>query len=95
MYKKKFNSLKTIRFRRFARKSYSAFGNMHKVITIGVLAGSTLLSAHAASVTPIERTVVETSSDTVAHKELDEVTVAATKVDLPLSMATKQVINVQ
>lgn len=91
MYKKKFNSLKTIRFRRFARKSYSAFGSMHKVITIGVLAGSTLLSAHAASVTPIERTVVETSSDTVAHKELDEVTVAATKVDLPLSMAAKQV----
>ncbi|PID94808.1 MAG: TonB-dependent receptor [Bacteroidales bacterium] len=81
-----------VRFKRFTRKSYSAFNSLHKAITIGVLSGCTLLSAHATAVNPVERATLNTSLDSIVKSELDEVTVTATKVDLPIGMATKQII---
>ncbi|MDR1517828.1 MAG: TonB-dependent receptor [Dysgonamonadaceae bacterium] len=87
MYKKK--EKKSIRFKRFVRKSYSVFNSLHKVISIGVLSGSALVCAHAASVNPVERVFVETAKDSIPQKELDEIVVSASKADLPLSRAAK------
>jgi Outer membrane cobalamin receptor protein len=91
MNKKQLQTMKVFRFKRFARKSYSVFNSLHKAVTIGVLSGCTLMSAHAASAEPVERIQIQSSSDTIPLKELDEVVVTASKVDLPLNLAAKQV----
>lgn len=91
MNKKQCNTVEVIRFRRFARKSFSAFRSMQKVITIGFLSGCTLINAHAAMVNPEEKTRIDNSLDSIAPGELDEVVVTATKVELPSGIAAKQV----
>ena len=91
MRKKNLNSIKTFRFKRFARKSYSVFNSLSKAVTIGVLTGCTLSTAHASSVEPVEYIVIETSTDSIPPTELDEVVVTASKADLPLNMAAKLV----
>lgn len=91
MDKKQLNTMKVFRFKRFARKSYSVFNSLHRAVTIGVLSGGTLVSAHAASAEPVERIHILSSSDTIPLQELDEVVVTASKVDLPLNMAAKLV----
>ena len=91
MRKKQLNTMKVFRFKRFARKSYSIFNSLHKAVTIGVLSGCALISAHAASVEPVERIYTETSTDSIPPTELDEVVVTASKIDLPLNVAAKQV----
>jgi iron complex outermembrane receptor protein len=90
MNQKQLNPMKAFRFKRFARKSYSVFNSIHKAVTIGVLSGSTLVSAHAAA-EPMERVHVVSSTDTIPLTELDEVVVTASRVDLPLNLAAKQV----
>lgn len=91
MNQKQLNPTAAFRFKRFARKSYSVFNSIHKVITIGVLSGCALASAHATSVNPVEKMQITASSDTIPQRELDEVVVTASKVGLPLNMAAKQV----
>ncbi len=91
MNKRQCNTVEVIRFRRFARKSFSAFRSMQKVITIGFLSGCTLINAHAASVNPEEKIRIATSLDSISEGELDEVVVTATKVELPSGIAAKQV----
>ncbi|HBU45589.1 MAG TPA: TonB-dependent receptor, partial [Porphyromonadaceae bacterium] len=88
---KQFSDRKTFRFKRFARRSYSIFNSIHKSVTIGVLSGCALLSAHAASVNPTEKTGIQAKPDTIPVKELDEVVVTASKAPLPLNMAAKLV----
>ena len=68
MEKQQFKSFDVIRFKRFTRKSYSVFASMNKAITIGVLSGFTLASAHATFVNPTEKTNITTSVDSIAHK---------------------------
>ncbi|HBG40987.1 MAG TPA: TonB-dependent receptor [Porphyromonadaceae bacterium] len=91
MNKKQMNTTKVFRFKRFARKSYSVFNSLHKAVTIGVLAGTALISAHAASVNPVETTYKTTLSDSIPQEELEEIVVTASKVNLPLNLAAKQV----
>ena len=91
MHKQHLSTVKVFRFKRFARKSYSLFNSLHKAVTIGVLSGCTLMSAHLASATSVERVLTRSSSDTIPLKELEEVVVTATKVELPLNMAAKLV----
>ena len=91
MRKKQLNTMKVFRFKRFTRKSYSVFNSLHKAVTIGVLSGCALISAHATSVEPAERTYTETTTDSIPLTELDEVVVTASKIDLPLNLAAKQV----
>src|SRR5690554_7535609 len=91
MDKKQFKETKAFRFKRFARKSYSIFNSIHKVVTIGVLSGCTLMSAHAASIDPVEQIFIKTDSESIPPTELDEVVVTASKVALPINMAAKQV----
>src|SRR5690554_13715 len=80
MDKKQFKETKAFRFKRFARKSYSIFNSIHKVVTIGVLSGCTLMSAHAASIDPVEQIFIKTDSESIPPTELDEVVVTASKV---------------
>ena len=67
--------MKAFRFKRFARKSYSVFNSIHKAVTIGVLSGSTLVSAHTTAAEPMERVHAVSSTDTIPLTELDEVVV--------------------
>lgn len=91
MNKKQIKATKAFRFKRFARKSYSVFNSLHKSVTIGVLTGCTLVSAHATSVEPVEQMFIQTASDSIPPTELDEVVVTASKVAMPLNLAAKQV----
>jgi len=91
MNKKQIKATKAFRFKRFARKSYSVFNSLHKSVTIGVLTGCTLVSAHATSVEPVEQMFIQTTSDSIPPTELDEVVVTASKVAMPLNLAAKQV----
>ena len=91
MNKNQVKKMAVFRFKRFARRSYSVFNSLNKVITIGVLTGCTLTAAHATSVNPIEQIAIETSTDSVAPTELDEVIITASKANLPLNLASKQV----
>lgn len=91
MNKNQVKKVTAFRFKRFARKSYSVFNSLNKAVTIGVLAGCTLTAAHATSVNPIEQIAIEISTDSIPPTELDEVIVTASKANLPLTMASKQV----
>jgi iron complex outermembrane receptor protein len=91
MRKKQLHTTKAFRFKRFARKSYSVFNSLHKRVTIGVLSGCTLMSAHAVSVEPVERMMTQLSSDSIPPTELDEVLVTASRIDLPLNLSARQV----
>lgn len=91
MNKNQVKKITAFRFKRFARKSYSVFNSLNKAVTIGVLTGCTLTAAHATSVNPIEQIAIEISTDSIPPTELDEVIVTASKANLPLNMASKQV----
>lgn len=90
MNQKRFEKSMAYRFKRFARKAYSAFNSMHKVVNIGVISGCMLTFAH----------VTETSAQTdnhfiedekIAEKELDEVMVTASRAELSLNQSPKLV----
>jgi len=89
MKQKLFLKNKAYRFKRFARKAYSAFNSMHKVVSIGVIAGSMLTFVHTTE------TTAQTSSpavrDSISELGLDEVTVSAAKAELTLNQAAKLV----
>ena len=91
MEKRQEKKIRAFRFKRFARKSYSVFNSLNKAVTIGVLTGCTLTTAHASSVKPIENIAIESSTDSIHPTELDEVVVTASKAELPLNLAAKQV----
>ena len=92
MNKKKQLSNKTsFRFKRFTKQAYSVFNSISKAVTIGVLAGCALQSAHSQSVAPVEKTAISTKQDTLVSEQLEEVVVTATKTSLPLNMAAKMV----
>ncbi len=89
MNKKQLNKSSAYRFKRFVNKSYGAFNSLSKVVTIGVLTGCALTSAHASSVKPNEAIRIEAKSDTIAEQDLEEVVVTASRAELPLSQASK------
>jgi vitamin B12 transporter len=78
------------RFKRFANKAYSAFNSMHKVVNIGVVTGCMLTFAHVADVSA-QTTLNSKESEDVPEKELSEVTVTASRVELSLNQAAKLV----
>lgn len=80
------------RFKRFINKPYSAFNSMHKVVNIGVVALLTLTFAHSSEVSA--QNTVNNESAKITEKELDEVTVTASRIELPMAQTTKQVIVV-
>ena len=90
MNQKKISSLRAFRFRRFANKAYSAFNSMHKVVNIGVLAGCVLTFAHQANASAQNSQTIEHVTET-SEKELDEVTVTASRVELNANLAARLV----
>ncbi len=82
---------KAFRFKRFSRSSFSVFNSISKVVTIGVLTGCALQSAHSQSVTPTEKVEITTKQDAIVAEELEEIVVTASKTILPLNMAAKLV----
>ncbi len=90
MNQKRFEKPKAYRFKRFAKKAYSAFNSMHKVVNIGVITSCMLTFAHS---TPTAAQTSINTSDTqkVTEKELDEVTVTASRVELSLAQSPKLV----
>ena len=75
------------RFKRFARKTYSAFNSMHKVVNIGVLAGCALTMVHTTATSAQKQTVA--NPDSIPEQSLDEVIVTASKSALKLNQAAQ------
>jgi len=82
------NNQHAIRFRKFQRKKFSAFCSMHRVVTIGVVAASTLVFALPQSLEAQEQRL---KSDGTALKQIDleEVDVTASRAPLSMSQAAK------
>lgn len=94
MRKKLFRKTKVFRFRMFERKSYSAFNSIHKVVTIGVLFGLALTSAHASSLKGSYTATPEaTPRDTTAAEELDEVSVVVEQSMVALQAISASIIE--
>lgn len=90
MNRKQFDKLKAFRFKRFAHQAYSAFNSMHKVVNIGVVAGCVLTFAHATE-TSAQSSLNSHEAEKITEKELEEVIVTASRVELSLNQAAKQV----
>ncbi|MDR1357409.1 MAG: TonB-dependent receptor [Tannerellaceae bacterium] len=98
MKRKHFLQQQSFRFKKFARKGYASFNSMHKVVSIGVVAGCvlaamTLSSAHAqesARAGSLYKTQERELGETL-EQELDEVTVVAARPGMPPSQSAKLV----
>lgn len=90
MNQKRFFEPKAFRFKRFGHKAYSAFNSMHKVVSIGVVTSCMLTFANTGEASA---QVVRISEETekVTEQELDEVTVTASRIEVPLEQAAKLV----
>ena len=89
MNRKKFNQQRAFRFKRFSRKAYSAFNSMHKVVNIGVVTGCVL----TAMIVPTAKAQTTTTGEQqkVMEKELEEVTVTASRIETPINQTAKLV----
>lgn len=90
MNQKQFGKPSAFRFKRFSHKAYSAFNSMHKIVNIGVVAGCVLTFAHSTEVSA-QSSINSHESEKIAEKELDEVTVTASRIELSASQAAKQI----
>lgn len=81
------NQGRTSRFRKFSRKSYSAFSSMHKIVSIGVLSSCMLTFVHVETTTA--QTRIEPQQSELMEKELDEVMVTASLTAQPLNQTAK------
>ena len=79
-----------LRFKRFSRKSYSVFNSLHKVVNTGVVAVSVLAFANTQN-SLAQNTEKTEQHVSISDQELDEVTVTASRVDLPADLASKVV----
>ena len=88
--KRHLNRACTFRFRRFARKAYSAFSSMHRVVNIGVVAGCMLTFAHATQTAAQPAAAPDAlPTDSLREETLEEVTVTASHLETPLSQTSK------
>lgn len=87
MERKQFHEQKAFRFKRFARKAYSAFCSIGKVVSIGVMTGTTLTLMSGSAVAQDGQKPAR-----ILEKELEEVMVTATLAGTPLEESTKSVV---
>ncbi len=87
--KQNFAQSGALHFKRWSRKSYAAFSSMGKVVSIAVLPVIYMGATDMKASTGTDSIHVQLESTQVY--ELDEVVVTATKVDLPMALAAKQV----
>lgn len=90
MNQKHFEVQRAYRFRRFARKSYSAFNSMHRVVNIGVVRGCAIAFLSISTIAAQQPTNGE-NQQKVMEKELDEVMVTASRVETPINQVAKLV----
>lgn len=90
MKQRSFKEQKAFRFKRFARKAYSAFNSMHRVVNIGVVTGCAIAFLPASTMTAQKTADVE-EQQKVIEEELDEVMVTASRVEMPLNQTAKLV----
>lgn len=90
MKQKQFCKSSAYRFKRFVRKAYSAFNSMHKVVNIGVISGCMLTFAHSTAVQAQSQADIQQHPETL-EKELDEVMVTASRVEMPMAQTPKLV----
>lgn len=90
MNQKHFKEHRAFRFRQFARKAYSAFNSMHRVVNIGVILGCTLAIAQTTTVSAQSDSTSQQPLKTL-EKDLDEVMVTASRVEMPIAQAAKLV----
>ncbi len=88
MNQKRFSESKAFRFKRFGHKAYSAFNSMHKVVNIGVITGCMLIFANTGEASAQVARVSE-ETEKIAEKELNEVTVTASRIEVPIEQAAK------
>ncbi|MDR1882889.1 MAG: TonB-dependent receptor [Prevotella sp.] len=89
MDQKRFNEQKAYRFKRFMRKGYSAFNSMHRLVNIGVVVGCAITFLPGSPVTA--QTSANGEQQKASEKELDEVTVTASRIELPVNQTAKLV----
>lgn len=87
MEKKIIHQKNTFRFKRFARKSYSIYNSMHKVVTIGVLSFGCLTFANLKEASAQKNDSVKINQ--IAERELDEVVISSTSTDQPINQIAK------
>lgn len=86
MKQKHLLSKQSFRFRKFARKAYSAFNSIGKVVSIGCIAGTTLSMLGGTMLAQSSKTAPRTQV-----KELDEVVVTASLAELTLEEASRTI----
>ncbi|GHU89499.1 TonB-dependent vitamin B12 receptor [Bacteroidia bacterium] len=91
MKQKLFLKNKAYRFKRFTRKAYSVFNSMHKVVSIGVITGCVLTFAGSTTTSAQTSTVVMSDSGKITEKELDEIMVTASRIEIPVAQTPKPV----
>lgn len=87
MEKKQFHEKQSFRFKRFARKTYSAFCSIGKVVSIGVMTGTTLTLMSGSAIAQDGQKPAK-----MQEKELEEVMVTAALTETPLEEATKSIV---
>jgi len=85
--KKNFKQKQAYRFKRFARKAYSAFNSMHRVVNIGVVTGCVLTMVHTTETSAQKQTDV--NRDSIPEQALDELVVTGSKAELTLNQTAK------
>lgn len=86
MEQKCFHRKPNFRFKKFARKTYSAFNSIGKVVSIGCIAGTTLSLMSGSMMAQSSKTVPRTQV-----QELDEVVVTASLSELTLDEASRTI----
>lgn len=79
-----------LRFKRFSGKAFSPFHSMHRVINIGVLAGLTLGTV-AVDTADAQQQRRRDRGNSELEKELEEVTVTASKIATPLNQVARHI----
>lgn len=79
------------RFKRFAKKAYSTFNSINRVVSIGVVSGYVLTFAHVGTISAQTTINSEDIQDKISEKELNEVTVTASRVNLSINQTAKLV----
>lgn len=88
MKKKLSFQIKRFRFKRFQRKSYSAYNSMHKAVTIGVVSIMTLTFSN---VSKAQNNTDVSSQTTIEEKTLEEIVVQDSSL-LPINQVGKNII---
>lgn len=87
MKKKLSFQIKRFRFKRFQRKSYSAYNSMHKAVTIGVVSIMTLTFSN---VSKAQNNTDVSSQTTIEEKTLEEIVVQDSSL-LPINQVGKNI----